>query len=150
MFWDSNLNSNKNIRVLVVDDSTAIQTITRSLLVKEGFEVCTASNGYEALAKVVDFQPRVILLDDSMPRLDGYETCAVIKNHDRYNRIFVVMLLSQDGLIDRARGHMAGVDHFLTKPFTREELLGVIRPFQPDSNDEFEEKSGSKEVLIKN
>jgi twitching motility two-component system response regulator PilG len=98
----------------------------RTELAKEGFEVITATDGFEALSMIADHQPNLILLDVMMPRLDGYQTCALIKHHRVFRHTPVVMLSSKDGLFDRARGRVVGSDNYITKPFTREELLTVI------------------------
>jgi twitching motility two-component system response regulator PilG len=116
----------KVFRVMVIDDSKTIRRTAESLLQKEGFEVITATDGFEALSMIADYQPGLIFLDIMMPRLDGYQTCALIKRHPVYRQTPIVMLSSKDGLFDRARGRVVGSDHYLTKPFTREELLTAI------------------------
>ena len=113
-------------RVMVVDDSKTIRRTAETLLRKEGFEVVTAMDGFEALGKIVDYQPDLIFLDIMMPRLDGYQTCALIKHHRIFRNTPVVMLSSRDGLFDRARGRVVGSDRYITKPFTKEDLLAVI------------------------
>lgn len=113
-------------KVMVIDDSKTIRRTAETLLKKEGFEVITATDGFEALSMIADHQPDLILLDIMMPRLDGYQTCALIKHHRVFRRTPVVMLSSKDGLFDRARGRVVGSDNYITKPFTREELLSVI------------------------
>ena len=115
------------IRVLVVDDSKTIRRTAENLLSKAGCSVTTAADGYEALGKVVDSRPHVIFVDIMMPRLDGYQTCALIKNNQTLRGTPVIMLSSKDGLFDRAKGRMVGAEQYLTKPFTRDELLGAIR-----------------------
>jgi twitching motility two-component system response regulator PilG len=115
------------IKVLVIDDSKTIRRTAESLLLKAGCEVVTAADGFEALGKVIDGRPDLIFVDIMMPRLDGYQTCALIKNHPSLRCTPVIMLSSKDGLFDRARGRMVGAEQYLTKPFTREELLGAIR-----------------------
>ena len=116
----------KAFKVMVVDDSKTIRRTAETLLKKEGFEVITATDGFEALSMIADHQPDLILLDIMMPRLDGYQTCALIKHHRVFRHTPVVMLSSKDGLFDRARGRVVGSDNYITKPFTREELLSVI------------------------
>jgi len=116
----------KAFKVMVIDDSKTIRRTAETLLKKEGFEVITATDGFEALSMIADHQPDLILLDIMMPRLDGYQTCALIKHHRVFRRTPVVMLSSKDGLFDRARGRVVGSDNYITKPFTREELLSVI------------------------
>jgi twitching motility two-component system response regulator PilG len=112
--------------VMVIDDSKTIRRTAESLLRKEGFDVVTAVDGFEALSKIVDYQPDLIFIDIMMPRLDGYQTCALIKHHHVFKHTPVVMLSSKDGLFDRARGRVVGSDHYITKPFTSEELLSAI------------------------
>ena len=116
----------KVFKVMVIDDSKTIRRTAETLLKKEGFEVITATDGFEALSMIADHQPDLILLDIMMPRLDGYQTCALIKHHRVFRHTPVVMLSSKDGLFDRARGRVVGSDNYITKPFTREELLSVI------------------------
>jgi twitching motility two-component system response regulator PilG len=115
------------IKVLVIDDSKTIRRTAESLLTKVGCRVTTAADGFEALGKVVDERPHLIFVDIMMPRLDGYQTCALIKNNQSLRGIPVIMLSSKDGLFDRAKGRLVGAEQYLTKPFTREELLGAIR-----------------------
>jgi twitching motility two-component system response regulator PilG len=113
-------------RVMVIDDSKTIRRTAETLLRKAGYEVVTAMDGFEALSKIADHKPDLIFLDIMMPRLDGYQTCALIKHHRVFRHTPVVMLSSKDGLFDRARGRVVGSDHYITKPFTREDLLAVI------------------------
>jgi len=120
-------------RVMVVDDSKTIRRTAETLLRKEGFEVVTAMDGFEALGKIVDYQPDLIFLDIMMPRLDGYQTCALIKHHRIFRNTPVVMLSSRDGLFDRARGRVVGSDRYITKPFTKEDLLAVIAHYGGNS-----------------
>jgi twitching motility two-component system response regulator PilG len=114
------------LKVLVIDDSKTIRRTAETLLTKEGCEVHTAIDGFDALAKLADHPPDIVFVDIMMPRLDGYQTCSLIKHNKTYRSIPVVMLSSKDGLFDRARGRIVGSEHYLTKPFTREELLGAI------------------------
>ena len=115
------------LKVMVIDDSKTIRRTAETLLRKEGCEVVTATDGFEALAKISDQQPQIIFVDIMMPRLDGYRTCALIKNNQMFRATPVIMLSSKDGLFDKARGRIVGSEQYLTKPFTREELLGAIR-----------------------
>ena len=117
----------KKVRVLVVDDSATIGRSAETMLSKEGCEVITAENGFEALSKITRHHPDLIFVDIMMPRLDGYQTCAIIKNNAEFRDTPVVMLTSKDGLFDMARGRVVGSDQYLTKPFTREELLGAVK-----------------------
>lgn len=119
-------NSGDAIRILVVDDSKTIRRSAETLLAREGYEVITANDGYEALAKVVEFQPQIIFVDIMMPRLDGYQTCALIKSNALYSVIPIVLLSSKDSIFDKARGRIVGSQSYLTKPFSREDLLSVI------------------------
>jgi twitching motility two-component system response regulator PilG len=115
------------LKVMVIDDSKTIRRTAETLLKKEGCDVVTATDGFEALAKISDQQPNIIFVDIMMPRLDGYQTCALIKNNQMFKSTPVIMLSSKDGLFDKARGRIVGSEQYLTKPFTREELLGAIR-----------------------
>ena len=119
------------LKVMVVDDSKTIRKTAEALLTKAGYTVFTATDGFSALAEVVDHQPDIIFLDIMMPRLDGYQTCALIKNNDNFKNTPVIMLSSKDGLFDRARGRIVGSDQYLTKPFTKEELLSVVNEYFP-------------------
>ncbi len=117
------------VKVMVIDDSKTIRRTAESLLKKAGCDVSTATDGFEALAMIADHHPDVIFVDIMMPRLDGYQTCALIKHNDVYKNIPVIMLSSKDGLFDRARGRIVGSEQYLTKPFTKDELLGAIRRY---------------------
>jgi twitching motility two-component system response regulator PilG len=119
--------SAKKLRILVVDDSATIRRSAETMLSNEGCEVITAENGFEALSKITRHHPNMIFVDIMMPRLDGYQTCAIIKNNAEFRDTPVVMLTSKDGLFDMARGRVVGSDQYLTKPFTREELLGAVK-----------------------
>lgn len=115
------------IKVMVIDDSKTIRRTAELLLRKEGCEVVTATDGFDALHRILDSEPDIIFVDIMMPRLDGYQTCALVKRHEHHCHTPVVMLSSRDGLFDRARGRLVGCEEYLTKPFTREELVGAIR-----------------------
>ncbi len=115
------------LKVMVIDDSKTIRRTAETLLKKEGCDVITANDGLEALSKITDQNPDIIFVDIMMPRLDGYQTCALIKSNQVYKRIPVIMLSSKDGLFDKARGRIVGSEQYLTKPFTKDELLGAIR-----------------------
>ncbi len=114
-------------KVMVIDDSKTIRRTAETLLKKAGCEVITATDGFEALAKIADHRPDIIFVDIMMPRLDGYQTCALIKHNQAFKSTPVVMLSSKDGLFDRARGRIVGSEEYLTKPFAKEELLGAIK-----------------------
>lgn len=115
------------LKVMVIDDSKTIRRTAETLLKREGCDVITATDGFEALAKIADHRPDVIFIDIMMPRLDGYQTCALIKHSQLFKATPVIMLSSKDGLFDRARGRIVGSEEYLTKPFTREELLDAIK-----------------------
>lgn len=117
----------QGLKVMVIDDSKTIRRTAETLLKKEGCEVVTATDGFEALSKITDNHPDIIFVDIMMPRLDGYQTCALIKNNKVFRSTPVIMLSSKDGLFDKARGRIVGSEQYLTKPFTRDELLGAIR-----------------------
>ena len=117
----------RGVKVLVIDDSKTIRRSAENLLSKAGCDVITATDGFDALAKIADSHPEIIFVDIMMPRLDGYQTCALIKNNQMFKTTPVIMLSSKDGLFDKARGRIVGSEQYLTKPFTREELLGAIR-----------------------
>ncbi|HEX7340089.1 MAG TPA: twitching motility response regulator PilG [Rhodanobacteraceae bacterium] len=116
---------------MVIDDSKTIRRTAETLLKKEGCDVLTAVDGFEALAKISDQKPQVIFVDIMMPRLDGYQTCALIKNNQQFRTTPVIMLSSKDGLFDKARGRIVGAEEYLTKPFTRDELLAALRQYAP-------------------
>jgi twitching motility two-component system response regulator PilG len=116
----------KGLKVLVIDDSKTIRKTAETLLAKEGCEVFTAVDGFDALAKVADYTPDIVFVDIMMPRLDGYQTCSLIKHNKVFKSIPVIMLSSKDGLFDRARGRIVGSEYYLTKPFTKDELLSAI------------------------
>lgn len=124
----------RSVKVMVIDDSKTIRRTAETLLQKEGFEVITATDGFDALAKIADSKPAIIFVDIMMPRLDGYQTCALIKNNKEFKSTPVVMLSSKDGLFDKAKGRIVGSDQYLTKPFSRDELLGAIRQLVPDTD----------------
>jgi len=115
------------LKVLLIDDSRTIRRSAETMLTREGCEVITATDGFEALALIHRHEPNLIFVDIMMPRLDGYQTCAIIKNNERFRSVPVIMLTSKDGLFDKARGRIVGSDHYLTKPFTRDELLSAVR-----------------------
>jgi twitching motility two-component system response regulator PilG len=114
------------IKVMVIDDSNTIRRSAEIFLVQAGCRVILAEDGFDALAKIADHHPDVVFVDIMMPRLDGYQTCALIKKNPRFAGTPVVMLSSRDGLFDRARGRMVGSNQYLTKPFTKESLLRAV------------------------
>ena len=122
------------LKVMVIDDSKTIRRTAETLLKNVGCEVITAIDVFDALAKIVDHPPHIIFVDIMMPRLDGYQTCALIKSNRAFKSIPVIMLSSKDGLFDKAKGRIVGSDQFLTKPFSRDELLSAIKAHVPAFN----------------
>ncbi len=117
-------------KVLVIDDSNTIRRSAEIFLRQGGHEVLLAEDGFDALAKVSDHDPELIFCDILMPRLDGYQTCAIIKRNPRFAHVPVIMLSSKDGLFDKARGRMVGSEDYLTKPFTKEQLLRAVEAYR--------------------
>ncbi len=114
---------------MVIDDSKTIRRTAESLLQKHGADVITAVDGFEALSKVANSNPDIIFIDVMMPRLDGYQTCALIKNNKRFRATPIIMLSSKDSVFDKAKGRVVGSEDYLTKPFTRDDLLGAMRQY---------------------
>ena len=119
-------NTLSGVKVMVIDDSNTIRRSAEIFLLQAGCTVILAEDGFDALAKIADHQPDLIFVDIMMPRLDGYQTCALIKKNAKFHVTPVIMLSSKDGLFDRARGRMVGSDQYLTKPFTKESLLKAV------------------------
>ena len=117
------------VRVMVIDDSNTIRRSAEIFLMQAGCQVILADNGFDALAKIADHQPDLIFVDIMMPRLDGYQTCALIKQNPKLKATPVIMLSSKDGVFDRARGRLAGSDRYLTKPFTKEGLIAAVADY---------------------
>lgn len=117
------------IKVMVIDDSNTIRRSAEIFLKASGCQVILAEDGFDALAKISNEQPDLIFVDIMMPKLDGYQTCSLIKRNARYKTTPVIMLSSKDGLFDRARGRMVGSDQYLTKPFTQETLLDAVQEY---------------------
>jgi twitching motility two-component system response regulator PilG len=117
------------VKVLVIDDSNTIRRSAELFLRQAGYEVILAKDGFDALSKITDYEPQVIFVDIMMPRLDGYQTCALIKQNPRLKSTPVIMLSSKDGVFDRARGRLAGSDRYLTKPFTKEALIEAVSDY---------------------
>ena len=117
------------LRVMVIDDSKTIRRTAETLLSKAGCEVLTATDGFEALAKIAEHKPDIIFVDIMMPRLDGYQTCALIKHNKSFKNTPVIMLSSKDSIFDKARGRIVGSEQYLTKPFTKDDLLGAIQAY---------------------
>jgi len=124
---DSDKRDFTGLKVMIIDDSKTIRRSAETLLKKAGCEVITANDGFEALARVADHRPDIIFVDIMMPRLDGYQTVALIKRNAKFKHTPLIMLSSKDGLFDRARGRVVGSEEYLTKPFTKEDLLGAIK-----------------------
>jgi len=122
--------ASQGAKVLVIDDSNTIRRSAEIFLRQGGHEVVLAEDGFDALAKVNDHDPELIFCDILMPRLDGYQTCAIIKRNPRFAHVPVIMLSSKDGLFDKARGRMVGSEDYLTKPFTKEQLLRAVETFR--------------------
>ena len=118
--------TNLNVKVMGIDDSKTIRRSAETLLKKVGCEVVTAVDGFEALAKITEHKPDIIFVDIMMPRLDGYQTCALIKNNQTFKATPVIMLSSKDSIFDRARGRIVGSEKYLTKPFSKEDLINAI------------------------
>jgi twitching motility two-component system response regulator PilG len=116
-------------RVIVIDDSKTIRMTAETILKKEGYQVFTATNGFEAMSVITDTRPDIIFVDIMMPRLDGYQTCKLIKNNSYFRNTPVIMLSSKDSLFDRARGRVAGSEQHINKPFTKSELLEAINRY---------------------
>ena len=121
-------------KIMIVDDSNTIRRSAEIFLAQSGCEVILATDGFDAMAKIIDHQPDVIFLDIVMPRLDGYQACMLIKKKPRFHSVPVIMLSSKNGLFDRARGRMVGSDEYLTKPFTKEGLLNTIKKHTQQQN----------------
>lgn len=117
------------VKVMVIDDSNTIRRSAGIFLKNAGYAVILAEDGFDALSKIADQHPQIIFIDIMMPRLDGYQTCSLIKRNDRFKSTPVIMLSSKDGLFDRARGRMAGSDEYLTKPFTQETLVAAVNEY---------------------
>ena len=117
------------VKIMVIDDSSTIRKTAETLLKRAGFDVITAADGFEAMSVVADQHPDIIFIDIMMPRLDGYQTCALIKNNKQFGSTPIVMLSSKDGLFDRARGKLAGSEEHIHKPFTQDDLVNAINKY---------------------
>jgi twitching motility two-component system response regulator PilG len=120
-------NSLEGLKVMVIDDSKTIRRTAETLLRKQGCEVITATDGFEALSMIAEHRPSLIFVDIMMPRLDGYQTCALIKNNRSFRDTPVIMLSSKDSIFDKARGRIVGSEQYLTKPFSKDDLLNAIK-----------------------
>ncbi len=123
---ESESKSFSSLKVMIIDDSKTIRKSAETLLNKEGCKVLTAEDGFEALAKIAEHKPDLIFVDIMMPRLDGYQTCTLIKNNRQFRDTPVIMLTSKDSIFDKARGRIVGSEEYLTKPFTRDDLLQAV------------------------
>ena len=123
----------ESVKVLIIDDSNTIRRSAELFLRQAGYEVILAEDGFDALSKISDHQPSIIFVDVMMPRLDGYQTCALIKQNPVYRSTPVIMLSSKDGLFDRARGRLAGSDRYLTKPFNKDGLISAVMDYTCDA-----------------
>lgn len=123
----------RTIKVMVIDDSNTIRRTAEIFLKSAGCEIILAEDGFDALSKITNEHPDIVFVDIMMPKLDGYQTCSLIKRNARYKSIPVIMLSSKDGLFDRARGRMVGSDQYLTKPFTKETLLEAVQTYAVQS-----------------
>lgn len=121
------VNDLDGVRVLVIDDSITIRRAATAILRRAGCDVATVPDGFAALAEIIEMRPQVILVDSQMPRLDGYQTCAVIKSNYTFRHVPVILMSNLDRHLDRVRGGMLGIDGYLTKPFDNAELLGAVR-----------------------
>jgi len=119
----------QNLKIMVIDDSSTIRRSAEIFLGQVGYQVILAEDGFDALAKINDYHPDLIFCDILMPRLDGYQTCALIKKSAKFRNTPVIMLSSKDGLFDRARGSIVGSNEYLTKPFTKDSLLKTVRSY---------------------
>jgi len=122
------------MKVMLIDDSKTIRKSVELYMRESGHDVILANDGYEALCKISEHHPDIIFVDITMPRLDGYQTCALIKKNHRYKSIPVLMLSSKSGLFDKAKGRVVGADDYLTKPFTKDSLLETINKFSVNEN----------------
>jgi len=122
------------MKVMLIDDSKTIRKSVELYMKESGHDVILANDGYEALSKISEHHPDLIFVDITMPRLDGYQTCALIKQNHRYKNIPVLMLSSKSGLFDKAKGRVVGADDYLTKPFTKKSLLETIDKFSGNEN----------------
>jgi twitching motility two-component system response regulator PilG len=130
----SSSTGNENLRIMVIDDSSTIRRSAEIFLGQVGYKVVLAEDGFDALAKINDTHPHLIFCDILMPRLDGYQTCALIKKSAKFRDTPVIMLSSKDGLFDRARGAMVGSEEYLTKPFTKDSLLKTVRKYTSEAH----------------
>jgi twitching motility two-component system response regulator PilG len=131
----STMAGNENLKIMVIDDSSTIRRSAEIFLGQAGYKIVLAEDGFDALAKINDSHPDLIFCDILMPRLDGYQTCALIKKSAKFRATPVIMLSSKDGLFDRARGAMVGSDEYLTKPFTKDSLLKTVKNYTSEAQD---------------
>lgn len=120
-------NKQESLKIMVIDDSSTVRSTAQQFLVDAGFDVSVAENGYEALSTIVDVKPDVIFLDIMMPKLDGYQTCALVKHNQDFKDIPIIMLSSKDGVYDKAKARVVGANDFISKPFTSDDLINAIK-----------------------
>lgn len=118
-----------NYKIMIVDDSKTVRKSAEEYLLSSGYDTVVAENGYDALSKIVDVKPDIIFLDIMMPKLDGYQTCALVKHNHDYKDIPIIMLSSKDGVYDKAKAKVVGADDYITKPFTSVDLIQAIDKF---------------------
>ncbi len=138
----------KGLKVLLIDDSKTIRNTTESLLKKTGCAVTSAVDGFDALCKIVDADPDLIFMDIMMPRLDGFETCALIKSNAKFKNVPIILLSSQDGLLEQALAQLVGADHYLTKPFNKAQLFSAISRYAKVPNSQAQTSKTSVSAVI--
>jgi len=121
------VDADKKIKVMIIDDSTTIRKSAELFLGQAGFQVMVVENGFDALMRVMDDKPDILFIDVMMPRLDGYQTCQIIKRNPEFKDMPIIILSSKDGLFDKARGKIVGATEYLTKPFTKEGIIGAVK-----------------------
>ncbi len=121
------MDADKKIKVMIIDDSTTIRKSAELFLGQAGFQVMVVENGFDALMRVMDDKPDILFIDVMMPRLDGYQTCQIIKRNPEFKDMPIIILSSKDGLFDKARGKIVGATEYLTKPFTKEGIIGAVK-----------------------
>ena len=128
-------NKQAGLKIMIVDDSKTVRKSAEEILTQYGHQVVVSENGYDAISRIVDLKPNLIFLDIMMPKLDGYQTCALVKHNQDYQHIPIIMLSSKDGVYDKAKARVVGADDYLTKPFTAEDLINTINKFASEKHD---------------
>jgi len=144
---NSDVSAFKDLRVMVIDDSKTILRSAEIILSKQGCSVLTVENGFESLSRIAEFNPDIIFVDIMMPRLDGYQTCALIKSNQEFADTPIIMLSSKDNLFDKARGRLAGSDKYLTKPFNSDDILNAIRDYLPEQEQKSSQGSSTHGLM---